>query len=282
MFKKIVVGVCLTALVAGVWFASQTFASAEEKKSDEPVAAVVNGNAIYRKEVATVIDTLPFKGQVAPENIYPMIVDQMINERLIQSEADKASLTNDPEVQKKLEQVKMQIIRSVYLERTLGKKITDDLVKSEYEKFKKTSEGKEEIHARHILVKTEDEAKEVVKKLEGGGDFVALAKEASQDPGSKGEGGDLGYFAEEAMVPEFSTAAFKLKSGEYTKAPVKTNFGWHVIKVEDRRKKAVPSFDEMASGLRSKLGQEAVQSLLDDLRKSAKIERFGMDGKPMN
>lgn len=260
--------------------APATEAAAEAPASPNDIAAVVDGQTIYRSEVMAALDGLPIKGQVDTAKIYPMIVDQMINEKLIAAKAEKSGIESDPMVTKKLDMLRGQLVRSVYLEREVSKLITEDKIKAEYDLMKKESQGKEEIRARHILVKTEEEAKDLIGKLDAGGDFNSLAMEKSIDPG-KQEGGDLGYFTKEAMVPEFANAAFDLKPGSYSKAPVKTQFGWHVIKVEDKRAKTVPAFDEVKPALQNRLGQKTLETFIKDLRQAAKIERYGMDGKPL-
>src|SRR6185437_5838990 len=140
---------------------------------------------------------------------------------------------------------------------------------------------KEEVKARHILLPTEAAAKEVIAQLDKGADFAALAKEKSTDP-SKETGGELGYFTrDDGMVPEFADAAFKLKKGEYTKTPVHTQFGWHVIEVEDRREVKPPSFEESKPQLKEEAARAAVGSKLKELRGKAKIETFALDGSPL-
>jgi peptidyl-prolyl cis-trans isomerase C len=136
------------------------------------------------------------------------------------------------------------------------------------------------VHARHILVPTEAEAKSVIAELEKGADFAALAKKYSKDPGAE-SGGDLGYFGHDDMVKEFADAAFALSPGQYTKTPVKTEFGWHVIKVEDRRAGKPPSFEEAREQLSREIAHGIIDGKLHDLRNAAKIEEFGLDGKPL-
>src|SRR5262249_9671297 len=147
----------------------------------------------------------------------------------------------------------------------------DDMLKARYQDFLKKNPPEPEVHARHILVQSEDEAKAVIKELEAGKPFEQVAAERSK--GSSGQnGGGLGYFTEKDMVPEFAQAAFAMKPGEFSKTPVKTQFGWHVIKVEDRRDRQPPSFEEAKPQLENDLQQELVQALVQDLRKGAKIE----------
>jgi peptidyl-prolyl cis-trans isomerase C len=140
---------------------------------------------------------------------------------------------------------------------------------------------REEINARHILVKTEAEAKQIIGRLEHGGDFAKLAKDKSIDPAGKESGGDLGWFTKDQMVPEFANAAFALKKGEFTKTPVKTRFGWHIIKLVDRRAAPPPAFEEAKRQIAAKEESEAIASKVKELRAAAKIEILGADGKPI-
>jgi peptidyl-prolyl cis-trans isomerase C len=137
----------------------------------------------------------------------------------------------------------------------------------------------EEVHARHILVGSEAEARDIIKQLDAGADFAELAKAKSTDPSAKTNGGDLGYFRRDAMVPEFAEAAFTIKPGTIDQEPVKTQFGWHVIKVEDRRQ-TVPPFAEKEPELREQVAREIVTALVASARSGAKIERFNLDGTP--
>jgi peptidyl-prolyl cis-trans isomerase C len=156
---------------------------------------------------------------------------------------------------------------------------TDAKLHEQYDKFLKEQPAKEEVSARHILVPSEDEAKAVIAELNKGADFATLAKQKSTDP-AKDTGGDLGFFSRDAMVPEFADAAFKLGKGEYTKTPVHTQFGWHVIKVDDRRTAAPPSFEESKDELTSEVARDIITAKLKALRDGAKVETFPFDGSP--
>lgn len=248
--------------------------------TDDTVVATVNGDKILRKDVMQAVEKLPVK-DVEIEKIFPFVVDQMINEKLIDGATAKAKVEDTPEFKKRMELVKAQLVKQLYLESQLKDKVSDKAVQAEYEKFKKENKGKEEVHARHILVPTEEEAKQVIKDLEAGQKFNDLAAKRSSDPSNAQQGGDLGYFLRDDMVPEFSEAAFSTKPGTYTKTPVKTSFGWHVIKVEDKRARAVPELKEVEMAIRNKLGQDALQKLVQDLRANAEIKRFNLDGTPV-
>jgi peptidyl-prolyl cis-trans isomerase C len=241
--------------------------------------AVVNGNKILKNDVMGALKSL----KVQPADTtkaFPVVVDQIINEKLIDIETAKAAIEKDPAFQARLAATKAQLIKTVYLEKYLKDKITTQTVKAEYDKFKKANKGKQEVHARHILVASEAEAKQVIKDLDAGAKFDVLAKERSSGPTAK-NGGDVGYFAKGEIIPEFSDAAFKLKSGTYTKEPVKTQFGWHVIYVEDKRDRAVPDLKDVEVSIRTKLGQGAIETLVKGLRAKADIQHFTIDGKPV-
>ncbi len=154
--------------------------------------------------------------------------------------------------------------------------LTDEAMHKVYDEAVKQMANEEEVHARHILVPTEDEAKAIDAELKNGADFATLAKEKSKDPGAA-EGGDLGYFTKDQMVPEFAEVAFKLDKGQISD-PVKTQFGWHIIKVEDKRIKPTPTFDEVKAQLENYVAHRAQAELVDKLRKTANIERLDSAG----
>lgn len=238
--------------------------------SADDVVAEVNGDKILKKDVDAAIKTLPVQGADTVK-VFPMVVDQIINEKLVDAEIAKSKIQDSDDFKKRLEVLRVQLAKQAYLEKMLKEKVSDGAVKSEYEKFKKENKGKEEIHARHIIVPTEEEAKQVIKDLDGGAKFEDLAKKRSSGPTAE-RGGDLGYFTKDDMIPEFSNAAFQLKPGSYTKEPVKTQFGWHVIYVEDKRERVVPAFKDVEAAIRNKLGQDAIGALIKDLRSKADIK----------
>lgn len=245
----------------------------------DPVVARVNGDEIHRTEVEGFMQTLPAKYQQMPmEQLYPRVLEQLIDTKLIEQAGRKAKLADDPEVKHKLQEIQGQIIGETYVSRYVKDSVTDAKVKERYEAFAKDFKPEEQIQARHILVKTEDEAKAIIAQLKGGADFAALAKDKSTDPGSKASGGDLGWFTKEEMVPEFSEAAFKLQKGQYTDTPVKSQFGYHVIQLEDRRTQPMPTFDEAKDQIKQVLQRELVDQKIKELAQGAKIETFNPDG----
>lgn len=268
-----VLGLAFTARHAG--------AEKADAAKENPTVAIVNGEEIKRSDVMDIMKELPPNMPVSAEQIFPMLIDQMITDRLLKAEVAKAKLENDPEVKTRLEDAHEQILKTVYLERKVKSGVSDKEVKAEYAKLKKELGDKQEMRARHILVESKDKAVELIKQLDAGGDFAALAQEHSKDPGAK-NGGDLGYFTKEEMVPEFSSAAFALKKGSYSKEPVKTQFGWHVVKAEDLRKREAPKLEEVEDQIKNKLGQKVLEQYVQNLRKTAEIKRFNFNGEPLN
>ncbi len=245
------------------------------------VVARIDGNELHFSDVEAAQQNLPPQAKKLPlEQIYPMLLDRMVDGILVTKAGRKERLDQDPELQRRLKLYEDRLVQEAYLSRAIKNAETDDRLKARYETFVK-DKAADEVHARHILVKTEAEAKSIISELDKGADFAALAKQHSTDPGAS-SGGDLGYFARSSMVKEFADAAFALPAGEYTKTPVKTEFGWHVIKVEDRRAGKPPSFDEARQEVSQLVAHDAVDAKLKELRSAAKIETFGLDGKPLS
>ena len=193
-------------------------------------------------------------------------------------EARKKGVHETDSYKKRLAGIEEHILQREHLTKFAEDAATDDKVKSAYEQMVKDFKPTMEVNARHILVKTEDEGKAIIKELDGGADFATLAKEKSTGP-SGANGGDLGFFGQGAMVPEFEKAAFSLKKGEHSKEPVKTQFGFHVIKVEQYRESEAPKFEEAEQQLKGDIANKAVSKYIEGLRKSAKIVLFDKDGK---
>ena len=246
-----------------------------------PVVARVDGTELRLSDVEAAQQNLPAQAQKLPlEQIYPMLLDRLVDGMLITEAGRKEHLERDPEVQDRLKHYEDRLIQEAYLNRAIKQAETEDQLRTRYQTFLKEKSAREEVHASHILLATEAEAKSVIAELDKGADFAALAKKYSKDPGAE-SGGDLGYFGHDDMVKEFADVAFALSPGQYTKTPVKTEFGWHVIKVEDRRTGKPPSFEEAREQLSRDLAHEILDAKLHDLRAAAKIEEFGLDGKPL-
>jgi peptidyl-prolyl cis-trans isomerase C len=257
-------------------------ALAQAATADDPVVARVDGAELHKSDVEAARESLPSQVKQMPlERIYPMLLNQLVGGMLLTEAAQKAKLGDDPEVTKRMAALKESVMQQVYVDRVVDAATTDDKLRQRYEKEIKSQKPKEEVKARHILLPTEAAAKEVIAELDKGADFSTLAKQKSTDS-SKETGGELGFFSrDDGMVPEFVDAAFKLKKGEYTKTPVHTQFGWHVIQVEDRREAAPPSFEDSKPQLKEEAAREAIGSTLRELRGKAKIETFALDGSPL-
>ncbi len=252
-----------------------------EVKPGNPVVAKVDGQDVTRVDVFRYIKMMPEQvRQLPPTAVYPLALDQVINTRLVQNKAESAGLENDPEVQQQMSMAKQQIIRSVYIQREVDKTITDAEMKAKYDEAIGKTPAVEEVKAAHILVDSEAKAKELISQLEGGADFAKLAAENSGD-NNKDKGGDLGWFAKGDMVPEFADAAFKMGKGDISKTPVKTQFGWHIIKIEDKRERPKPSFEEVKPMIQTELRRGKLEEMLDKWRQAASIERFDINGNPV-
>lgn len=212
------------------------------------------------------------------ESVRLNVLRGMVSERLLYQEAVKEGINKSDEVKKRLAILEKQVVLKVYLEKKSAQLVTEQQLKDAYAKKVAGVKDQEEVKARHILVATEDEAKEIAKQLKKGADFETLAKQKSSDKASAIQGGDLDYFTRDRMVPEFSDAAFALKKGEVS-APVKSKFGWHIIKVEDRRKVHIPSFEEVKDELVTELSTINMQEHIEALLKKADIKYYSPDGK---
>ncbi|MCK6451690.1 MAG: peptidylprolyl isomerase [Alphaproteobacteria bacterium] len=283
--------VALAGLVAGVPAAeAQTSppaakpapAAAPAQAGDkDPLLATVNGSSIHLSEVKEEIASLPEQYRQLPaERIMPLMLNQIITNRLLLAEGNRQKLADSEDVKKKIERARDRAVQQALLQQVVGQTVTDEALQTLYKKYVAENPPKEEVSARHILVDNEAEAQGIIKQLKGGGDFAQLAKQKSKDPAAQ-NGGDLGFFGREDMVKEFADAAFAMKTGEVSAKPVRTQFGWHVIKVEDRRTANPVSFDEAREDLYTQLSQQAVSQYVETLRSGARIERFGPDGKPL-
>lgn len=251
-------------------------------EDNSTVIARVNGQEITRGDVMREMASLPPQLQQIPvEQIYPQLLERMIDSKLLLTEAQKMKITDSPDYKDRLKHAEDRIQTDLVLREKVKPLVTDAKVKTAYDAVIAKQKPEEEVKASHILLKTEDEAKAVIDQLNKGGDFAKIAAEKSTDKGSAAQGGELGYFTQATMVPAFAKAAFSMKPGEVSKTPVKTDFGYHVIKVEDKRKAQPVALEKVRPQIEAQLGDQAANEYVDGLRKDAKIEKFGLDGKPM-
>nr|WP_319384346.1 peptidylprolyl isomerase [uncultured Roseibium sp.] len=209
--------------------------------------------------------------QFPPDQWRALLLDVVVDMELIAQAARKDGLDQDPDFKKQLEFLELQALRNAYISQKIDGAITDEVLNSAYEEEFKDYEGPEEVNARHILVNEKAEAEDLIKQLDGGADFVELAKEKSTGP-SGPNGGDLGYFGKGQMVKPFEDAVFELEPGAYTKEPVQTQFGWHVIKLEDKRRQEKPAFEAVAGELRQRLIREQYEARMAELKAATEVE----------
>ena len=264
------------AVAATILLASPGFA--QTPATPDPVLAKVEGEEIRLSDVTEALNTLPPEYRAMPQaTLYPKILDQMISQKAMVALARKQGLDRDPLVIKQMDAAREQALQAAAIRKVVGPLVTDEAIKAAYDRDIAGKPAEQEAHAYHILVADEAAATKITADLRKGGDFAALAKANSTDPGAS-QGGDLGWFKKGDMLPEFSAAAFALKPGEITDKPVKTQYGWHVIKLEGLRPVAVPTFAEAHDELRQKMIQEDVQKVFADARSQVKVEQFNPDG----
>ena len=262
------------ALVAGTFALG---AVAQEKAAPKKAAAaggkiVVNGVTIPQSRIDMMNKELTASGQPDTPERQKAVREELINREVLVQAAQKRGLDKNAEVAAQMEMARQAVlVRALFENEVKANPITDLDLQKQYEDFKK-SMGENEYKVRHILVDKEDDAKAIIVELGKGGDFAKLAKDKSKDPGSKDNGGDLDWGPSARYVKPFADAVMKLKKGELTTSPVKTDFGYHVIRLDDVRPLKVPAFDELKEQFRQRAQQQQVQKLVMELRSKAKVE----------
>jgi peptidyl-prolyl cis-trans isomerase C len=239
----------------------------------DAVIARVNGVDIRQSDLALAEDEVGSNmPQMTPDQKREYFITYLSDVIILSQAAEKQNVADRDDVKHRIAFERNKVLMETLLQDTGKASLTDDAMHKVYDEAVKQMPPEEEVHARHILVPTEEEAKEIEAELKKGADFATLAKEKSKDPGAA-DGGDLGYFTKDQMVPEFSDVAFKLDKGQISD-PVHTQFGWHIIKVEDKRIKPTPTFDQVKPQLENFVAHKAQAELVDNLRKTATIERL--------
>jgi len=259
------------AIVAAVSAGAFLHVASAEEKTDT-VVAKVNGQAITEADMRYAENELG--GELAnlpPEVKLRALAEYLIDNTLFADAAEGAKLSATPEYEQQMGYLKRRVLRELYFNKTLKDTIKEDEAKKIYSERVAQLKPEEEIAASHILVDSEDKAKELRAKIAAGADFAQVAKENSTDTGSKDQGGVLGYFGHGQMVPEFEAAAFKLEKGQISE-PVHTSFGWHIIKVDDRRKKEPPSYEAVKETIMNSLVVRKAQDAATEMRGKAQIE----------
>ena len=243
-------------------------------KSDGPVVATINGIEMREGDLRLAEEDIGQQmSQVPPESKRDYLVTYVGDMVLLTQAAEAKKVAESPEFRQQLEYTRKKLLMAKLLDVEAKAASTDEAMRKVYDDATKQMKPEEEVHARHILVESEEEAKAIREELEKGGDFAEIAKSKSKDPGAAAEGGDLGFFTKDQMVPEFADAAFKLEKGQLSD-PVKSAFGWHIIRVEDKRTRPVPDFEAVKPQLESFVARKAQSDYLTKLRESAKLVRL--------
>jgi peptidyl-prolyl cis-trans isomerase C len=249
--------------------------------AEDKIVATVNGHNISETDLALAEAEIGGElGNLPPATRRRVLVEYMIENQLFAEAAEAEKLGTGPEFERRLVYWRQRALRDAYFERSVKASIGIEAARGIYEDKVKGLKPEEEVQARHILVAKEEDAKKLAERAKAGEDFAQLAKENSGDGGSKEQGGMLGYFGRGQMVPQFEEAAFALKKGEISD-PVQSQFGWHVIKVEDRRQKPPPSFEEVKDRLIGSMVQSKAQNIANELRGKAKIDYIDPELKKM-
>ena len=237
------------------------------------VVATIDGKPVTEADLALAQQSVDQQyAQLPPEQRRAAAFMAVMEIRLLADKAVAEGLDKDADFQRRMAFLQQRALHSELIDKDVGAKITDEEVRARYDKQMADTPPVNEVKARHILVKTKEEAEAIIKQLDGGADFQKLANEHTTDPSGKTSGGDLGYFAPGQMVPEFETAAFALEIGKYTAIPVQSQFGWHIILVEDKRAQQPPAFDTVKDQIRNLLFREKYSAMVGDLRKAAKVD----------
>ena len=253
--------------------AAQPSAPAPAQPDPNKVVATIAGQPVTEADMALALASVDQQyAQLPPEQRRAAAFMAVLEIKLLAARAVAEGLDKDPDFEKRLAFLRDRALHSEVIDKDIAAKITDADVRARYDKQISETPPVNEVHARHILVETKEEAEAIIKQLEGGADFVALANEHTKDPSGKTSGGDLGYFAPGQMVPEFEKAAFALEVGGYTKEPVQSQFGWHIIKVEDKRTQQPPAFEDVKEQVRSLVLRERYVALLKTLREGGTVE----------
>lgn len=260
-------------LAIGTILASSVTFALEDK-----VIATYDGGVVHESEINKQLTQIfqhqpAFSGKKFADldrNLQESLVKGYISSKLIERQAMKSGLDNTSEFKQKLASIKTQLLQQEMIQKEVSKRISEKEIDQEYNALAESMKDKEEVKASHILVDSQDKALQVCANLKKGAKFADVAKEVSKDEGSKVNGGELGYFTKGQMVPEFEAKAFSMKVGEISE-PVKSEFGWHIIKLDDKRKVKLPSKDQAKGAIVQKLQQKAVENYVENLQTSAKV-----------
>ena len=257
-------------------------AAAQEEQTDRSqlLIATVDGQEIRQADVSALVATLPPQTQQLPrEQLLPLVLQELINNKILVKLARRDGLDKEPEFERQIKSAAEQILRQIFLEQLSEAALNDEAIQKYYDENIGSAKGNVEVRARHILLETEEDALAVVEEIESGGNFEQLARDRSTGP-SAPAGGDLGYFTRDAMVAPFAEAAFAMAVGEVSE-PVRTRFGWHVIKVEDRRETAPPPLEQVRDEITRQLFRQVVQNAISGERENSEVVLYDAQGNPI-
>lgn len=279
-------GLPLPLRAAGALALALTIACAlpARAQTPDPLIAKVNGAEIHESDLAIAEEEAGQIPQMPPEAKREYLISFMTDMLLVTQAAEAKKIGDAPDFKKKLTFQRNKLLMTKLFDVTGKEALTDEAMRKVYDEAIKQLPEEEEVRARHILIRAdgkdekvskaaEDKIKAIIARLNKGEDFAKVAGELTEDPSGKANGGDLGFFTKEQMVPEFSTAAFEIAPGKIS-GPIKTQFGWHVLKVEEKRKKPAPAFDEVKAQIETYVVRKAQADMVTKLRADAKIERF--------
>lgn len=272
---------CVTSASAS----GATPAAAESETPTNPnlLIATVNGQKITLGDVQHAAANLPVQArQIQPSTLIPLLVNQLIDQKAIQIAAANESLQDKPEVKAAMQSAANSALQNAYLESKVSPQITEATVHDYYQSHYANQKPEQEVHARHILVESEAQAKDIIKQLGHGADFGKLAAKLSKDKGSaSANGGDLGWFKRSDMIPPFSDAAFSMKPNAISQEPVHSQYGYHVIQVLGTRTAPIPTFDQLHDQIRQELIRDKVRDVVQKAESQVKIVHYDAQGKPI-
>lgn len=253
----------------------------EHDENDHIIVAVVNGDEIKKSDVINIIEQMPPQmQQLGADQLVNMAYEQAIGNTIIDQKTKYLKLEKDPEIAKKVKELKSQLVRTKYIENMIDAKITDEVVQDEYNQYLDNFEAVKEAKAAHILVEEKADAEAILKELNDGGDFAMLAKENSID-GSAEKGGELVFFTKEEVVPAFADVVFAMNVGDVTKAPVKSQFGYHIIRLDEMRDRPPMSLEDITPYIKQDLKRVVLSEVVAELKEGADIVKFDLDGNPL-
>jgi peptidyl-prolyl cis-trans isomerase C len=236
---------------------------------------------IYLSDLTRATNALPEQMRNLPfDSIMPVLLDRLIDHAALTMTARRAGLDKQREIQRQMQAAADQVLERAWLAQVTPEKVTDAAIEARFNQEYAHRPATDEVRARHILVGSEAEAKSVLAELKGGADFATVARVVSKDPDAR-QGGDLGFFRRDQVWPGFADIAFSLQPGQLNPVPVHNEFGWHIVKVEERRLVAPPTLSEMRDKIRQELTMEAVREAIADARSRLIIHKFNLDGSEM-